>query len=60
MGNGNIASPCIGQCGVNEDDICMGCYRSGLEIAKWFQSSEDEKREIIGRCEQRKQEAGLS
>ena len=49
-------SPCISVCALNDDDICMGCYRSADEITDWFMVSVDQKREILARAEQRRQE----
>jgi len=46
----NIISPCIGQCGLDENDICIGCCRSKLEITDWMNKSEEEKREIVIKC----------
>lgn len=30
-----VESPCVGQCCLNEQDICLGCYRSLDEITSW-------------------------
>jgi len=30
-----IQSPCIAKCGLNDDDMCMGCYRNLDEIVAW-------------------------
>lgn len=49
-----IPSPCIAVCALDEDDICIGCYRSGDEITDWFMADDDRKREILANCEQRR------
>lgn len=49
----NIISPCISQCKLDTDDICMGCYRSASEISDWMQKSEDEKISITIRCKKK-------
>jgi predicted Fe-S protein YdhL (DUF1289 family) len=36
----NIASPCIRNCCLNEEDICLGCFRSITEIINWTQVDE--------------------
>lgn len=46
-------SPCISVCVLDEDDICMGCYRSADEITDWFMASDDEKREVLRRARER-------
>lgn len=48
-----VGSPCISVCALDEEDVCMGCYRSMEEIARWSEYSEDEKREVIVRCSER-------
>jgi uncharacterized protein len=30
-----IQSPCIRNCCLNDDDICLGCFRSLEEIVGW-------------------------
>ena len=44
---GVIASPCVGICALNEKDICIGCYRTGLEISAWGEMDDDEKLSIL-------------
>jgi hypothetical protein len=51
------ASPCISLCVLDEQDICVGCYRSASEVADWFMSSAEEKREILRRAAQRQSDA---
>lgn len=46
----NIITPCVGQCDLDEEDVCMGCYRSSQEISDWMNKSEDEKIDIVIRC----------
>ena len=53
----DISSPCISVCMLDDDDICMGCYRSAEEIADWFLADADQKREILGRCRERRDAA---
>ena len=48
--NINVITPCVGQCDLDESDICMGCYRSSSEISDWINKSEDEKIDIVIRC----------
>ncbi|RBO82275.1 MULTISPECIES: DUF1289 domain-containing protein [Marinomonas] len=30
-----VPSPCVNVCFLNEDDVCVGCYRTGHEISQW-------------------------
>ena len=50
------ASPCIRQCCLDEQDICVGCFRTIEEIIHWSASSDAEKTQIIERCKQRKEQ----
>jgi len=48
--NISVITPCISQCCLDGNDVCMGCYRSSAEITDWVNKSEDEKIEIVIRC----------
>jgi predicted Fe-S protein YdhL (DUF1289 family) len=52
------ASPCISVCALDEQGICVGCYRSTDEITDWMMASAAEKRAIIARAAARRD--GLS
>lgn len=43
----DIPSPCIRNCCLNRQDICVGCYRSMDEIMQWAQSDNKQKRLIL-------------
>lgn len=42
-----IASPCISICALDENDICVGCYRSAAEITRWSQADNTERHAIL-------------
>jgi len=46
----SVPSPCVRNCCLDENDICVGCRRSISEIVGWSAATEDEKREILIRC----------
>ncbi|WP_191602942.1 DUF1289 domain-containing protein [Marinomonas algicola] len=48
-----IKSPCVNMCNLDENDVCLGCYRSAKEITIWGRSSHDEKREIMAKVRER-------
>lgn len=48
------ASPCVSICALNEDDVCVGCYRSATEITDWFMATPAEKRAILDRARERR------
>lgn len=43
------ASPCVSICALDENDVCVGCFRTGGEISIWGLLSNDEKREVYRR-----------
>lgn len=47
------ASPCIRNCCLNEQDVCLGCYRSIDEIVGWGSASPSEKQAILNQAKQR-------
>jgi predicted Fe-S protein YdhL (DUF1289 family) len=59
MSEEEIRSPCISVCVLDENDICMGCFRSAEEVTDWFMASDDEKRGILSRAEQRREAASF-
>jgi len=52
----DIASPCIRNCCLDENDICLGCFRSLEEICAWSEASETDRLKIRDHAEQRKQQ----
>ena len=49
-------SPCISVCVLDENDICMGCYRSADEVTDWFMATADQKCETLKRAEERREQ----
>jgi putative protein-disulfide isomerase len=52
--NQSVESPCVRNCCLNNEDICLGCFRSLDEITEWSQTSELEKQAILDRTAVRK------
>ena len=50
-------SPCISVCLLDDDDICVGCFRSADEITEWFMADAAGKRDILKRCGERRESA---
>lgn len=40
-------SPCIRKCCLDDDDICLGCFRSLEEITRWSKVDEIERLNFI-------------
>ena len=49
----SISSPCIRNCCLNNNDICIGCFRHLDEIIGWQERSNNEKKLIIEKCQKR-------
>lgn len=50
-----VESPCIKICVLHpEARICIGCYRTGDEIAGWGRRTPEERREIMDQLPERK------
>ena len=49
-----IDKPCIRQCCLNDEDICMGCFRTFNDMLKWNKASVDEKKKMLEKAEVRK------
>jgi len=39
---------------LDEQDICMGCYRSADEITDWFLCSNEKKTEVLRLAQERR------
>jgi len=44
-----VASPCVGVCRLDMDDVCTGCHRTRDEIAIWSSVNDDCRRAILNR-----------
>ena len=53
--NENLAQfPCVRNCCLDDDDICLGCFRSFEEIKHWNEALEPERFAILKNAQQRK------
>ncbi len=49
-----IRNPCIRNCCLNEEDICLGCFRSLHEITDWHQQDRAGRQRILRNAENRR------
>lgn len=49
-----VTSPCVGICCLDQEGICIGCFRSGVELAEWPCASDAARRDILARCQARR------
>jgi len=52
----STASPCIRNCCLDDDNICLGCGRSLAEIVRWSNATESERQEILTRSRHRSEQ----
>ncbi|MCL7462456.1 DUF1289 domain-containing protein [Pseudomonas sp. NW5] len=55
----SVASPCVHVCALDDEDICIGCQRSGAEITRWGRMDNAERRAVLARCRERALASGL-
>jgi len=52
-----VTSPCVRNCCLNEQDICLGCFRHLDEITGWMAMTEQEQLATLALCKRRKNKA---
>lgn len=57
----NIAqSPCVRNCCLDDNDICLGCFRSILEITQWGTANNQERTAILLNAKNRREASNKS
>lgn len=54
----DVESPCIRQCCLDSQDMCVGCFRTLDEILLWGSASIDKKTSILENVHKRKEQHG--
>ncbi|HLW74476.1 MAG TPA: DUF1289 domain-containing protein [Gammaproteobacteria bacterium] len=49
-------SPCVRNCCLDEQEVCMGCGRTLAEIRDWGGADDAERRRILERAAERRRE----
>jgi predicted Fe-S protein YdhL (DUF1289 family) len=49
-----VESPCVRNCCLNDEDICLGCFRSLEEIKFWNEAVEKERIAILENAKHRR------
>lgn len=52
----NINKPCIRRCCLNEEDVCLGCFRTFDDMLQWNKANSTEKMKMLQKAGQRKKE----
>ena len=50
----DINKPCIKKCCLNEEEICLGCFRTFNDMCLWNKASIEEKKKMMGMADKRK------
>ncbi|MBM3104919.1 DUF1289 domain-containing protein [Pseudomonas sp. V1] len=53
-----VPSPCISTCRLNEDKVCIGCFRHVEDIRQWRSADDQRRRQICQEAQSRRQQAG--
>ena len=53
MADKPVASPCNSVCMLNDEDVCVGCYRTAQEIRIWSVLNNDQRRDVVIACGER-------
>jgi predicted Fe-S protein YdhL (DUF1289 family) len=53
-------SPCVRDCCLDDDLICVGCFRSFEEIKEWSIVDDDRRRLIIRNATERREASRIS
>lgn len=52
-----VRSPCVSICALDNDDICIGCHRSGDEITRWTQMDHEERLHVLQNVAEREKKS---
>jgi len=52
-------SPCVRNCCLDKQDVCIGCGRTVEEIIRWGDADDKEKQQILAAAERRKGKRGM-
>ena len=53
---GRLGSPCIRRCCLDDDDVCLGCFRTMQEICAWSGASEEEREQVLKKADLRQRQ----
>jgi len=52
----DINKPCIKKCCLNEDNICLGCFRTFDDMRQWNKANIEKKTRMLKIAQKRKKE----
>ena len=54
-----MESPCVRNCCLNEEDVCLGCFRVLTEITQWTLVDEKTRREFLDNANSRRLQVAI-
>lgn len=48
-----VESPCVGICRLDDNDVCVGCFRTATEIAHWLSYTAEQRSDIMKQLPER-------
>jgi predicted Fe-S protein YdhL (DUF1289 family) len=55
-----VSSPCISLCRLDEQKVCMGCFRHVEDIREWRSADDERRRQIKAQAQVRRESASQS
>lgn len=50
----SVDSPCVQNCCLNQQDLCLGCFRLLDEITGWRSYTDSQREQVLDKCLKRK------
>ena len=54
-----VRSPGVSVCALDENDLCIGCHRTGDEILRWTRMTNEERRDVLHEVAKREEKVAL-
>ncbi len=54
-----VRSPCVNICALDEEDICIGCQRTGEEISAWTRMTNREREDVLRKVAAREEKIAI-
>lgn len=48
-----VESPCISICRLDDNNVCVGCFRTATEIGQWLSYSAEQRSDIMKQLPER-------
>lgn len=51
----DINRPCVRNCCLNDEDVCLGCFRSFEDMRHWHKATDNEKIKMLQKAQKTKE-----